>query len=75
MVLAVRVFTDMVSCHHEGALNYTFKDKRADKSLSNVDRIDQWVTAAEYQIHQFAITTDCGVATHKDTKIFSHYKS
>ena len=61
----VRVLTHMVSCHHKEALNYKFKHKRADKSLSDADRVDQWVTATEYQINQIAITTNCGVATNK----------
>ena len=37
---SVRVFTHMVSHHHEEALNYKFKHKRANKSLNNVD---QWL--------------------------------
>ena len=39
----VRVFTHMVSCHHEEALKYKFKHKRANKSLSDVDRVAQWL--------------------------------
>ena len=60
----------MVSCHHEEALNYKFKQKRANKSLNDADRVDQWITATESQINQIAITKDCGVATHK-RQIFS----
>ena len=70
----VRVFTHMVSCHHEEALNYKFKHKRANKSLSDVDRVAQWFTA-EYLINQIAIKTDCGVATHKGPNICTHYRS
>ena len=33
----------MVICHHEEALNYNFKHKRANKSLSDVDRVAQWL--------------------------------
>ena len=65
----------MVSCHHQEALNYKFKYKKAYKSLNHADHVDQWLTAAEYQINQIAIPTDCGVETHKDHNIFSHYRS
>ena len=37
----VRVFTHVVSCLHEDALNYKFKHNTANKSLSDVDRIAQ----------------------------------
>ena len=33
----------MVSCHHEEALNYRFKHKRANKSFGDVDRVAQWL--------------------------------
>ena len=59
--LNVRAFTQMVSCHHEEALNYKFKHKRANKYFSDADRVDQWFTAAKYQINQIAIKTDYGV--------------
>ena len=48
-IKVVRVFTQMVSCHHEEALNYKFKYKRAHKSLNDAEWEDQWFTAAEYQ--------------------------
>ena len=70
----VRVFTHMVSCHHDEALNFKLKHKRANKSLSDVDRLAQWFTA-EYLINQIAIKTDCGVATNKGPNICSHYRS
>ena len=41
----VRVFTHMVSCYHEEALNYKFKHEKADQSLSDGDRVAQWFTA------------------------------
>ena len=40
---SVRVFTRMVSCHHEEALNYKLKHKRANKFNSNVDQVAQWL--------------------------------
>ena len=70
----VRVFTHMVSCDHEEALNYMFKHKRAKKSLSDVDRGAQWFTV-EYLINQISIKADCGVATHKGPNICTHYRS
>ena len=73
-LIGLRVFTHMVSCHHEEVLNYKFEHKRANKSLSDVDRIDQWFTAAEYLINQIAIKTDCGVATHKGPNVSTHYR-
>ena len=60
----------MVSCHHEEALNFKLMHKRANKSLSDVDRVAQWFTA-EYLINQIAIKTDCGVATHEGVPIFA----
>ena len=71
---SVKVFTHMVSCHHEEAMNYKFKHERANKSLSDVDRVPQWFTV-EYLINQSAIKTDCGVATHKGPNICTHYRS
>ena len=62
----------MVNRHHEEALNYKFKHRRANKSLSHADRVDQWFTAAEFQINQIVIKTDCGIATHEGPNIFSH---
>ena len=56
------------------ALNYKFKQKRVNKSLSDVDRVAQWFTA-EYLINQIAIKTDFGVATHKGPNICTHYRS
>ena len=70
----VRVFTHMKSYHQEEALSYKFKHKRADKSLSDVDRVPELFTA-EYLINQIAITTDCGVATHKGPNICTHNRS
>ena len=65
----------MVSCHHEEVLNYKFNRKRANKSLSDADRVDQWITAAEYQINQIAIKTDCGVVTHIGPNVFTYYRN
>ena len=70
----VRVFTHMVSCHHEEALYYKFKYNRANKSLSDVDRVAQWLTV-QYVINQIAVKTDCWVATHKGPNICTHYRS
>ena len=33
----------MVGWHHEEALNYKFKHRRANKSLRDVDRVAQWL--------------------------------
>ena len=73
-IIDVRVFTHMVSCHHEEAWKYKFKNKTANKSLSDMERVAQWFTA-EYLINPIAIKTDCGVATHKGPNICTHYRS
>ena len=41
--VTVRVFSHIVNCHLEEALNYKFKNKRANKSVSSVDRVAQWL--------------------------------
>ena len=70
-ILGVRMFTHMVSCHHEEALNFKFKHKRANKSLSDVDRVAQCFKLS----NQIAIKTNCRVATHKGPNICTHYRS
>ena len=67
---SVRVFTHMVSCHHEEALNYKFNHKRANKSLRDTDRVDHWFN---HSTHKIAIKMDCGVVIHKGPNVFSHY--
>ena len=64
----IRALTPTVSCHHEETLNYKFKHKTANKSLSDAD---QWISGSSTQ----AIKMDCGVATHKWPNVFSHYRS
>ena len=69
----VRVFTHLLIFHKEVALNYKFKHKRANKSLSGAGRVDQWFIT-EYHIYQFAIKVDCLVGTHKSSNVFLHFR-
>ena len=71
----VRAFTPMVNCHHEEALNYKFKHKEANQSLSDADKVDQWFTASEYQINQIAIKTECGIPTCVGPNVFNQNRS
>ena len=59
----------MVSFHHQEALNYKFKHKRANKSLSSVDRVsgDRLYAQSEYRLQS---NIDRGYATHIGPNIF-----
>ena len=54
------MFTHMVSCYHEEALNYKFKHNRANKNLGHSDRVAQWFTTAENQINQISSKRNVG---------------
>ena len=45
----------MVSCHHNEALNYKFKHKRANKSLKDVDLVAQWLKQKWLNLSTIAI--------------------
>ena len=64
------MFSHMVSCQHEEALNYKFKHKRANKSLNALERVAQWLKQNGSIWKPIAINMDSRVATHKWSQRF-----
>ena len=66
----------MVSCHHNEALNYKFKHKRANKSLKDVDLVAQWLKQKWLNL-----STDCnqkwivGSQPTEGPNVSTHYRN
>ena len=61
------VFTHMVSGHYEEALNYKFKDKKANISRSHSD---QWLSGSSTQATRLQSRWIVRLSTHQGPNVF-----